>query len=104
MIFSTSSFCCPKSPPPSAKELDESDRNLGDLRAGEGCVAFDDPLIEISASRRAAIHFDPALDRNHDPVFPDARFGVERGLFAIEVFAADGDLYDQEISGGLGSL
>ena len=39
--------------------------------------------------------FDPAFDREDDPVFLHARLGVEGGFFTIEGRRADGDLNDE---------
>ena len=78
-----------------SKQLVEKDADRRQARTGKWGIAFHDETVEVGSGLGAAMDFDAALDREDDPVFLHARLGVERGFFAIEASAADGDLDDQ---------
>lgn len=75
-----------------SKQVAEADADGGKSGAGERGVAFADESFEVSTGFRTAVDFDPAFDREDDPVFLHAGLGVERGEGAVFRSAGDGDL------------
>ena len=63
----------------SVEKLSETDADGGKTATGKDGVAFHHGVIEIAAILRVAMDFDPALDRQDDPVFLHTRLGVEGG-------------------------
>lgn len=80
-------------------KLSEPNVDAGETAAFKRGVTFHEELVEVSTALRTATDFDPALDRQDDPVFLHACFGVERSQRAVFGGGRDGDL-DDERGGG----
>ena len=83
------------------EKLREADADGGKTVERENGVTFHNSAIEIAAVLRAAMDFDPALDREDDPVFLHARLCVEGGEGAVFGGGSDGDLDDERGGGGM---
>jgi hypothetical protein len=102
-IFNSKSFAriCSDWDSGSFEEFGEPNFNVGHARRRQERVAFNDESLQIAPAQGLTVNFNPALGREHDPVFLHTRLGIHGRLLPIHGNAADGDLDNKGRGGGV---
>ena len=65
-------------------------------------IQAEDLRFVVAPALGLSVNLDLSLQDQNDPVLFDTRLGVERGAFAVQFRAGDGDFHDLLSRGGVG--